>query len=104
MKMGGASFFVFAAHEPLMEIIRRLSYKFLMPTGGAEVMALYFLIPLFVIALLVVLHGYLLRIMPSFLGFITGRSGRRIYHRAEARIPSQGWSTSPDESFAGQSH
>ena len=76
--LSGASFFVFAAHEPLLMIIRKLSYKLLSPTGGMEILALYFLIPAFLIAFLVIAHRCLLKAMPSFIGVVTGSSFRPV--------------------------
>lgn len=72
IRLSGASFFVYAAHEPLLNIIRKVSYKLLSPTRGATILMLYFLIPVCLITFLVVLHHYLLKTVPSFLGFITG--------------------------------
>jgi surface polysaccharide O-acyltransferase-like enzyme len=74
--LSGASFFVFAAHEPLLTILRKVCYKLFSPSGGAEVLALYFLIPICVMAFLVVTHRCLLKIMPRFTGLITGSAAR----------------------------
>ena len=86
IKLSGASFFVFAAHEPLLIIIRKVSYKLLSPTNGAAILALYFLIPICLIAFLVVLHHYLLKTIPSFLGFITGSANRPHKYRVEEPV------------------
>jgi peptidoglycan/LPS O-acetylase OafA/YrhL len=80
--LGSASFFVFAAHEPLLTIFRKLSYKLFAPTSGAAILALYLLIPICLVTLLVALHRCLLKTMPSFLGFITGSSYRFYRQRA----------------------
>ena len=80
--LSGASFFVFAAHEPLLIVARKLSYKLLMPSTGATILALYFLIPLCLIAVLVLIHHCLLKIAPSFVGFISGTSGLSERQRA----------------------
>ncbi|MGD0547632.1 MAG: acyltransferase [Terracidiphilus sp.] len=76
ISLSGASFFVFAAHEPLLMILRKLCYKLLSPSGGAEILALYFLIPFCMMAFLVITHRYLLKIMPRFIGLITGSGFR----------------------------
>jgi surface polysaccharide O-acyltransferase-like enzyme len=76
IRLSGVSFFVFAAHEPLLTIILKISYKLLSPTSDAMILALYFLIPICLITVLVMLHHYLLKTMPSFLGFITGMVNR----------------------------
>lgn len=70
--LSGASFFVFAAHEPLLTLIRKLLFKLLSPTNAAAILALYFLIPICLVMLLVAIYWNLLRTMPSFLAFITG--------------------------------
>jgi hypothetical protein len=77
--LSNASFFVFAAHEPLLIIVRKLVYKLLSPVNGAAILALYFLIPVFLIILLVAVHRYLLKTVPSFTGFITGRVSRSAF-------------------------
>jgi surface polysaccharide O-acyltransferase-like enzyme len=51
MWLGQASFFVFAAHEPLLTALRKLLYAEIVPTSGAAILALYFVTPLLVIAL-----------------------------------------------------
>jgi hypothetical protein len=71
-RLSSASFFVFAAHEPLLMTTRKLSYKLFQPASGAAILALYFLIPIGLTAFLVVIYRFLLKTMPSFLGFITG--------------------------------
>jgi surface polysaccharide O-acyltransferase-like enzyme len=76
LKMSSASFFVFAAHEPLLMILRKLSYNLLSPASGTAILALYFSIPICLIAFLVAVHRYLLKTAPSFTGFITGRISR----------------------------
>jgi fucose 4-O-acetylase-like acetyltransferase len=81
IRLSGASFFVFAAHEPLLRIIRKILYHLLLPTSGLEILALYFLIPIFLMAFLVVTYSSLMKTMPSILGFITGSSFRSIRQR-----------------------
>jgi fucose 4-O-acetylase-like acetyltransferase len=83
LKLGGCSFFVYAAHEPLLKIVRKVSYRLLMPTSGAAVTALFFLIPIILIIFLVATYYGLLKTAPSFVGFITGRSGSE-HHRTPA--------------------
>jgi surface polysaccharide O-acyltransferase-like enzyme len=74
--LSGASFFVFAAHLPLLTIIIRTFYKLLSPTSGLANLALYFLIPICLIAFLVGLYRCLMKALPAFLCFITGSSYR----------------------------
>jgi peptidoglycan/LPS O-acetylase OafA/YrhL len=76
IELGGASFFVFAAHEPLMKITRKVLYSVFLPTSDFAVLALYFLLPICLIGFLVATHRYLEKTTPSFLGFITGDAYR----------------------------
>ena len=87
LRLSGASFFVFAAHQPLLMIIRKVLYKLLLPTTSAAILALYFLIPICLIGLLVLTHGYMQKTMPAFVGFITGDSSRPKMYRTEVRWP-----------------
>jgi hypothetical protein len=57
-------------------ILRKLSYNLLSPASGTAILALYFSIPICLIAFLVAVHRYLLKTAPSFTGFITGRISR----------------------------
>jgi fucose 4-O-acetylase-like acetyltransferase len=82
INLSSASFFVFAAHLLFLKLMLKISYRLLLPTSATAVLALYFLIPLCVIALLVALYHCLLNVMPSFLGFITGSSYRPYKQRA----------------------
>ena len=70
--LSGASFFVFAAHEPLLTICRKLVYRAIAPDCSALVLALYFAIPILVIFILLGTHRLLLYIAPEFLKLITG--------------------------------
>ena len=74
--LGSSSFFVFAAHEPLQGTLIKVTHKLFLPSSGVVTLALYFSIPLCVIALLVTLYHCLLKTMPSFLDFIAGSSHR----------------------------
>lgn len=74
--LSGDSFFIFAAHEPLQTVARKILYEVFLPASGAAVLTLYFLIPVCIIALLVVTHRSLLKMMPGFAGLITGNTYR----------------------------
>jgi surface polysaccharide O-acyltransferase-like enzyme len=78
----GDGFFVFAAHEPLQTVVRKVSYRLFSPTAGASVLALYLLTPVCMIALLVIVRRCLLKIMPRFTGVITGNTYRVGQQRA----------------------
>ena len=76
MKLGAASFFVFAAHEPLLRITRKIAFTMIHPNNDVTTLALYFLIPVGLIAVLTVIHHVLLKACPAFLGIVTGSSHR----------------------------
>ncbi|OQX08466.1 MAG: hypothetical protein BWK76_23570 [Desulfobulbaceae bacterium A2] len=70
--LGGTSFFVYAAHEPLLGLVRTLAYQYVPLDGPYTLLALYLLIPLLVVAALVVCHRLLTLCCPRALGLITG--------------------------------
>jgi hypothetical protein len=70
--LSSASFFVFAGHEPLLTVVRKLSYAFWPPSSGARLVVLYFADPLLVVAICTVTYFVCVRIMPSFIGVVTG--------------------------------
>ena len=74
--LGGASFFVFAAHQPLLTILIRVVYKALNPSGGLALLGLFFAVPICLIALLLLVYRALLKTMPALTGVITGSSYR----------------------------
>ena len=86
--LSGDAFFVYAIHQPLLVITRKIVYRLLPPAGGAAILAQYFLLPFCLVALLVVLNRLLLKIMPAFMGFITGNSYRPHLQRA-AKSPAE---------------
>ncbi|MBA3014212.1 MAG: acyltransferase [Proteobacteria bacterium] len=70
--LGGTSFFVYAAHEPLLGIVRTLAYQYVPLTGPYTMLLLYLVIPLMVVVALVLLHRGLATICPQALNLITG--------------------------------
>jgi Acyltransferase family len=72
LRWGAASFFVFAAHEPLLTVAIKLVYSAAAPVGAAAATVLYFLLPLLLIGFLLALHGALAKAFPRFTGWITG--------------------------------
>ncbi len=66
------SFFVFAIHEPLQTIIRKLFFKIMPPISDFMLLVYYFIIPTFVIALSIIIHIVLKSITPKFVSIITG--------------------------------
>ncbi len=72
IRLGGASFFVFAIHEPLLTASRKIAYACLHPDSSALVLLLYCVVPLTVIALAVAIHRVAASVAPKFTDFITG--------------------------------
>ena len=67
------SFFVYAAHEPLLTIVRKLAYRVLNPQDPAIILGLYFVLPLLVIVVLIYTYQALVRFAPSVAAMLTGR-------------------------------
>ncbi|WP_409415531.1 acyltransferase family protein [Flavobacterium sp. PS2] len=65
------SFFIYAFHEPLLEIIKIVFYKILGESQFLKLL-LYVTSPLFVISISIFLGLYLKRVFPNFFSIITG--------------------------------
>ncbi len=72
LSLNSASFFVFAAHYPLLTIVRKLAYRVIQPNSSYVVLALYILIPSLVILFLIGAFHLLRRALPRFTRVITG--------------------------------
>ncbi len=72
VRLGGASFFVYAAHEPFLRIMRMLSFHFLPLDGPYTILLIYLLLPLLVIAVLLGCHTVLTSLCPRLLSVMTG--------------------------------
>lgn len=72
LRWAPASFFVYAAHEPLLTVARKVSYRLLQPEHSAWIVALYVLVPMVVIGLLLLLRRGLLHWAPGPLAWISG--------------------------------
>jgi len=72
LSLGNTSFFVFAAHEPLLSMVRKITYKLLEPESAFLTLELYFLIPIIAILMLILLYFFLKSSFPQFLKIITG--------------------------------
>ena len=70
--LSGASFFVFAAHEPLLSTVGKIAFIYVKPQSSVSELALYFLLPACVIGMLVLLWIALDRFMPKLLNVIAG--------------------------------
>jgi surface polysaccharide O-acyltransferase-like enzyme len=67
-----SSFFVFASHEPLLTAVRKLSYAFWPPSSSVRLVIWYFADPLLVVAICIATYFVCLKILPSFIGLVTG--------------------------------
>lgn len=76
LELSTMSFFVFAAHEPLQLIIRKLTYRLLMPESWVAEVLLYLLIPISVIIILVTSYRVLETYTPNLLRVITGKRAK----------------------------
>ena len=69
---GSCSFFVFAIHEPMLTVVKKIAYRLLEPSSDSIVIFLYFVIPLLVIAISVLTYASLKSLAPRFVGIISG--------------------------------
>jgi surface polysaccharide O-acyltransferase-like enzyme len=72
MALSATSFFVFASHEPLLTIARKLSFRLVSSPGELAIIGLYFADPLIVIGVCIAAYYVCRKIMPQFTGMITG--------------------------------
>jgi peptidoglycan/LPS O-acetylase OafA/YrhL len=72
VSLGGASFFVYAAHEPLLRIVRTFTFKYMPFDWPYTMLVLYLAIPMVVVALLLWCHRMLTILCPRTLSVITG--------------------------------
>lgn len=70
--MNSASFFVYAIHEPMLTIFRKIIYKIVCPDTSSLVLFLYFFIPIVVIAFSITAYRVLLGVAPKFASTVTG--------------------------------
>lgn len=68
-----ATFFVFAAHEPLLTLIKKALFKLLVPKMEWELISIYFIIPLLTISICLSVYYLLLKFTPKFASLLTGR-------------------------------
>lgn len=96
LELSGSSFFIFAAHEPLLMMLRKVTYRLLSPTGSATILALYFLNAICLIGFLVAVHSCLMKISPGFTRMITGKPLRDDRCRLEAAVAPEAASSARD--------
>ena len=70
--LSSASFFVYAIHEPLLTILKKISYKLVSPDTSSLILFLYFFIPIVVIAFSIIAYRVLLGVAPKFASIVTG--------------------------------
>jgi len=72
ISLSNVSFFVFAAHEPLLTVIRKISYKLMHPQDDGKILAIYFLSVTTTVIICVCLFFLLNRGFPRFTKIIAG--------------------------------
>lgn len=92
--LGGVSFWVYATHEPLLTIVKRLIYKAIRPESPLLDLALYFTLPLGVILLSIGLQQAASRLAPGLTAAVTGG-------RAEPRAQKPGAAEAKQPPLAG---
>jgi surface polysaccharide O-acyltransferase-like enzyme len=69
---GSCSFFVFAVHEPLLTILKKVAYMVFAPDSDGTILALYFSIPVVVIVAAMLIYVGMKWVAPGFLRVISG--------------------------------
>ncbi|MEO7860354.1 MAG: acyltransferase family protein, partial [Nitrospirales bacterium] len=72
VRLSGASFFVYAIHEPLLTILRKISYRIISPSSPSTIIALYIVIPTITILFAVVAYRGFARVAPKLASVVTG--------------------------------
>ena len=72
LALGVASFFVFAVHEPLLSVLRKVAFSLFRPSSEAAILALYVALPALTIVLALLAYSALQRVAPAFLGVVSG--------------------------------
>ena len=76
IKLSGVSFFVYAAHEPLLTILKKILYRILSLDSSFDssftTLLLYFFILIITIICTIVAYVALTRVAPKFVSIITG--------------------------------
>lgn len=84
--LGLMSFFIFALHEPVLTLVRTLTYKFLAPNSTESIIALYFINPVIVVLICVAVYKIIGMISPRFLFAICGD---RVAHEEEEKLAAE---------------
>jgi len=67
------SFFIYVSHEPLLTIIRKLTFRYVAPGSSATILMLYLALPIITIILSLLIYKFLYVASPVFLNLITGK-------------------------------
>lgn len=71
--LSAASFFVYASHEPLQGLLKKILYLLLQPSSDAMHVFIYFLGPVLTIAVALSVFYLLEKLLPGFLRIVNGR-------------------------------
>ena len=82
--LGTCSFFIFAMHEPLIEVVQRLLSRIFIPISDGRLLVYYYLIPVLIIAVSILVYVLLHRILPRVTSVITG--GRLPHQKVDIKI------------------
>lgn len=72
LRLGGASFFLFATHEPLLVILKKVLFKFLQPQSPYMLLCLYFAIPSIIVILILMMQAHMQAVFPRFMRVVNG--------------------------------
>ncbi|ABM03015.1 hypothetical protein Ping_1180 [Psychromonas ingrahamii 37] len=72
LKLSHYSFFVFAVHEPILTILKKIIYKLIVPTSDLAVTSIYLSIPIAVILISLAAYKVLSMAIPKTLNIVTG--------------------------------
>ena len=72
IKLSRYSFFVFALHEPMLSIVRKVSFKFFTPQHDFYIFVLYIACPVLTIVVSIYVYELLEKILPNILNVLVG--------------------------------
>jgi len=72
LRLSACSFFIFALHEPLLTILKKLIYKLLSPESELAIIFIYFFAPLVIIFTLLFIYKILNKLVPRQLNVVVG--------------------------------
>ena len=73
--LASSSFLLFAMHEPLLSIVRKLAYLTVRPESSVALLLLYFIVPVLVLGIVVGVHRLAVKAAPRALSVVTGGRG-----------------------------